>query len=208
MELIKINEDKTIDKTFKVIFVGSIGAGKTSLIRRISTDLFGVNYEATLELKLNSVYYKVKNGADERKIHLVLHDTPGDQQYVSITSKWYQDSHAAIIVFDLTNKDSWNDVTFYLNQVLATVPNVVIRLVGTKEDIYEKRCLEVDEIERYAKENDLKHLNVSSKTGDGIEELVKDLISGLLYTKKEKHGKISKQGDEVGCWIQRCCTLF
>ena len=183
----KLEKPKRLDSAYKIICVGEIGCGKSSLIRRIVEDVFSENYKVSLECSQNTLYYEVKTGKGKKNVKLDLWDTVGDEKYASIGSRYYKNSHAVLLLYDITSKHSWERIPFWIKTILeVNTPDVYIWLIGTKKDLFNKQEVDLEAVENYVAENNriiYQRTEVSSKTGDGIKELFDYIIKKLTEGK-------------------------
>ena len=142
-------DEETFQFIFKLILIGNSGTGKTSIINRYINEKFEDSYKCTIGVDFILKKIKINN----QNIKLQIWDTAGMEKYKQITTSYYRGSHGAIVVFDLTNKDSFNDVQKWVNDFYnitnqsSNMRSVVI--VGNKSDLIEKREVNKDDIDKY-----------------------------------------------------------
>ena len=169
------------DYNFKVTLAGKKGAGKTSLIKRITEDKFSESYAQTMAGDAYNIFYEVKKDKTSKNLKLAFWDTSGEEQYLSITKLYFKGAHAVLIVYDITDKESLLQLEYWIKGVNDCVsPMTRLYLIGSKNDLVEKRKVDIEEVEDLAAKINSPLLEVSSKTGDGIEELVNKLIQDLI----------------------------
>lgn len=170
----------------KIVFLGDQGVGKTSLITRFIYDTFNTHYAATVGIDfLSKTMY-----LDDQTIRLQLWDTAGQERFRSLIPSYIRDSTVAIIVYDITNRESFEDITRWSDYVRTERgDNVILVLVGNKSDL-EHRVVTQEEAENKAKELNFNiFMETSSKNGYGVKNLFKK-VAKLLPT-----GDASKDGD-------------
>ncbi|XP_065054501.1 ras-related protein Rab-36-like isoform X2 [Rhopilema esculentum] len=167
----KSKQDDFSSVTSKIIIVGDLGVGKTSMINRFSHNVFEKDYKPTI-----GVEYELKKFSIlDRLVNLQLWDTSGEERFKSITNAYYRGSHAVLVVFDTTeivtlhHTRSWLDDALHNTRV--TVPEVF--LVGSKMDLCKSSQLEEirSEAKAMSKEMNAEYWEVSSKSGKNIKEL-------------------------------------
>ena len=168
------NENQKTEDTFQFIFklilIGNSGTGKTSIINRFINEKFEDSYKCTIGVDF--LLKKIK--INEQNIKLQIWDTAGMEKYKQITTSYYRGAHGAIVVFDLTNKESFNDVHKWVNDFSnitnqnSNMRSVVI--VGNKNDLIDKREVSQDDIDKYISINNFNYVETSAKEGSNIEE--------------------------------------
>ena len=121
---------------------------------------------------------------NDRNIRIQIWDTAGQEAYRSITRSYYKNSTCAFIVYDITEKKTFDDVDIWLRDVREICfKNVLIYLIGNKNDLEDKRQITYEEGKNYADENNLVFFETSALTGNNIEEIfiqsATDLVNKL-----------------------------
>lgn len=168
---------------FKVILVGDGGAGKTSIFDRFTTNSFSDNFSCTMK-----VDYKVKSIVIDKDntVDLQVWDTCGQEKYKTVTRSYYRNNHGCIIVFDITKKESYNNVLNWYNDLKEFgQKGQTIVLVGNKKDLSEKREVYFKEIDELASRLNLTYIEISAKTGENVMHLFEYIA--LKFLKKEEY---------------------
>eukprot|EP00698_Gefionella_okellyi_P009252 TRINITY_DN2339_c0_g1_i1.p1 TRINITY_DN2339_c0_g1~~TRINITY_DN2339_c0_g1_i1.p1 ORF type:complete len:359 (-),score=53.41 TRINITY_DN2339_c0_g1_i1:133-1146(-) len=148
----------------KILLVGGEKVGKSSLIKRFSEDEFGDAYHATI-----GIDFKMKHVAfDGGFLKLQLWDTAGQPRFRQITKSYYRTVQGIILVFDVTNRSSFEGVAAWFEEICGSAPDAVKLLVGTKSDSAE-RVVSFEQATGLARELKVPYLDVSSKTNDNVE---------------------------------------
>ena len=154
--------------------LGSTAVGKTSLINRIVLNKFESTSPTT-----GAGFFQYKSPEPNSR-EIQIWDTAGMERFRSLNSVYYQRAVGAILVFDLTNYDSFKAVESWRQEFVAkTSPNAVIVLVGNKSDRQEDIEVLQTEIDSYVKEHELKYFQTSAQTGENVIDLITTLISLL-----------------------------
>ena len=169
----------------KLVFLGDIYVGKTSIINRFMYESFDTNYQATIGIDfLSKTLY-----LDDRTVRLQLWDTAGQERFRSLIPNYIRDSSVAVIVFDITNKQTFSNCDKWVEDVRNERGNeAVIVLVGNKIDKAEERTVSVDEAEAKAKGLDATYIETSAKTGDNVKQLFKQIATTLPGDKPQPAG--------------------
>merc|ERR1712010_317760 len=145
---------------YKLVFLGDQSVGKTSLITRFMYDSFDNTYQATIGIDfLSKTMY-----LEDRTVRLQLWDTAGQERFRSLIPSYIRDSTVAVVVYDITNVNSFEQVTRWVEDVRAERGNdVIIVLVGNKTDLNDKREVTTQQGEEEAKKNNLMFVETSAK---------------------------------------------
>lgn len=121
---------------YKIVFLGDQSVGKTSLILRFTQDTFDGNYQATIGIDFLSKTMYV----DDKMVRLQLWDTAGQERFRSLIPSYIKDSSVAVVVYDITNKPSFTNVTKWIDDAKSIRGNdLMIIMVANKIDMAEKR---------------------------------------------------------------------
>jgi len=161
---------------FKLVFLGDQSVGKTSIITRFMYDTFDSNYQATIGIDfLSKTMY-----LEDRTVRLQLWDTAGQERFRSLIPSYIRDSSVAVVVYDITNRQSFINTVRWIEDVRAERGNdVIMVLVGNKTDLSEKRSVSVEEGEAKATELNVLFIETSAKAGFNIKGLFRKIALSL-----------------------------
>lgn len=172
----------------KIILCGEYGVGKSSLFRRYANNTFvtETDRKSTLGLDHFDKIYTV----DDRDIRLQLWDTGGMERVASVTSSYYKFAEGAILVFALDNAASFHSLSQLLLDIVTYAENAKIFICGNKSDMEGREPQVTDaEVEAFCEQC---HSLISAtyktscKTGDGIEEMFRDIANTLVEANRSK----------------------
>jgi small GTP-binding protein len=176
---------------FKVIIVGAGKVGKTSLTIRFAEDRFRESYLPTL-----GVDFLTKNlTIDKAKIKLQLWDTGGQEFVMSLLPFYFSGAAGGVLVYDITNRNSFNALDYWLKQIRQNAGNIPVVLAGNKIDIAAQRKVSTEEAQKFANEKNLMYLETSAKTGVSVPDLFKGLVE-VIYKTEVKKPKDAKKKEE------------
>ncbi|XP_016296057.1 ras-related protein Rab-6A [Sinocyclocheilus anshuiensis] len=167
-------------RKFKLVFLGEQSVGKTSLITRFMYDSFDNTYQATIGIDfLSKTMY-----LEDRTIRLQLWDTAGQERFRSrfrsLIPSYIRDSTVAVVVYDITNVNSFQQTTKWIDDVRTERgSDVIIMLVGNKTDLADKRQVSIEEGERKAKELNVMFIETSAKAGYNVKQLFRRVAAAL-----------------------------
>ena len=169
---------------YKVVIVGKSAVGKSSLMFRFTDDRFNENYLTTIGVDFKFRSFKLK----EQSYKLQIWDTAGQEKYQTITKTFYKGAHAVIVVFDLTNKKSFDDLK---EQWFPEIENncdedVVIAIVGNKNDLETEREVDRELATKFANSKDCVYVETSAKTGQNVETLFFEMTEKVSEKEKLK----------------------
>ncbi|XP_070500008.1 ras-related protein Rab-4B [Chironomus tepperi] len=158
---------ESYDYLFKFLIIGSAGSGKSCILHNFIENKFKEDSSHTIGVEFGSRVVNVGG----KTIKLQIWDTAGQERFRSVTRSYYRGAAGALLVYDVTSRDSFNTLSNWLTDTrnLAS-PNIIIILVGNKKDLEEQREVTFLEASNFAQENDLIFLETSAKTGENVEE--------------------------------------
>ncbi|XP_077282990.1 ras-related protein Rab-37-like isoform X1 [Arctopsyche grandis] len=161
------NFSATVGIGFTVMLLGDSGVGKTCLLVRFRDGTFlGGNYISTVGIDFRNKVVAV----DGSKVKLQIWDTAGQERFRSVTHAYYRDAHALLLLYDVTNKTSFDNIRAWLGEIREYAQDdVVIMLLGNKCDSGSDREVRREEGERLAREYRVAFMETSAKTGVNVE---------------------------------------
>ncbi|KIY50824.1 ras-domain-containing protein [Fistulina hepatica ATCC 64428] len=163
-------------KRTKIVLLGDQSVGKTSLITRFMYDAFDNTYQATIGIDfLSKTMY-----LEDRTVRLQLWDTAGQERFRSLIPSYIRDSSVAIVVFDITNRQSFLSTSKWIDDVRSERGNdVIIVLVGNKADLSDKRQVTMEEATAKATSLSIMFMETSAKAGHNVKSLFKKIAMSL-----------------------------
>ena len=164
-----MTDEEGYDYLLKYIIIGDVNVGKTNLLLRYVHGQFRSDYNATV-----GVEFGAKNEIIGDKIYRIqVYDTAGSENFRSITRTYYKSSVCAIIVYDITSRESFNNVNVWVEDCKnETAKTIQIVLVGNKTDLEDKRQVDTEEGEQLAEKYGILFKETSAKTGDNVNEIL------------------------------------
>jgi Ras-related protein Rab-1A len=155
------------DYLLKLLLIGNSGVGKSCLLMRYADNSFTENFFNTI-----GVDFKIRTIELEGKIlKLQVWDTAGQERFRTITSSYYRGAHGIIIVYDVTDSDSFESVRHWLKEIERYASENVNRLiVGNKCDLEESRSIATEDGQRLANELKIPFLETSAKNSTNVEQ--------------------------------------
>lgn len=160
----------------KLVLLGDMGAGKSSLVLRFVKGQFQDFQESTI----GAAFFSQTLAVNETTVKFEIWDTAGQERYHSLAPMYYRGAAAAIIVYDITNNDSFVRAKKWVQELQRQGnANLVMALAGNKSDLASKRKVESEEAQAYAEENGLFFMETSAKTAQNVNELFYEIARKL-----------------------------
>ena len=196
------NKGKDYDYIFNIVLIGYTYVGKSCILVRFSDDVFVENYVTTIGVDFRFKTMIVKN----KIAKIQIWDTAGQERYRSITTAYYRGAAAIIICCDSTNKESFYNINNWIDEISKYTDKDVDKLVlMNKCDLIQERQIDKNEISKFEKENGLKIMEVSAKTGNGIDKAFEYIIERLIdKNEKKNNNTMTLQGGSL-INKQGCC---
>lgn len=154
----------------KLVLLGESAVGKSSIVLRFVKSQFSDFQEATIGAAF--LTQTVMCGDPPRSVRFEIWDTAGQERYHSLAPMYYRGAQAAIIVYDITNSNSFSRAKAWVNELNDRAPSVkVLALAGNKLDLDSRRAVSTEEAQSYATENGLIFMETSAKDCTNISEL-------------------------------------
>ena len=159
----------------KVVFIGEYGVGKTSIILQYTTNKFDPDNVSSLGCGFSSKTMEFLNV--QKAIKFEIWDPPGNEKYRAIPKIYYKDARAIILVYDITNKLSFDAIKEYWNDEINKykVDNAILAVVANKSDLYENSEVSNEEGKRYAQKIGAIFQATSAKSISGITALFENI---------------------------------
>ncbi|KAK9786803.1 hypothetical protein WJX73_006857 [Symbiochloris irregularis] len=161
---------------YKLVFLGDQSVGKTSIITRFMYDKFDNTYQATIGIDfLSKTMY-----LEDRTVRLQLWDTAGQERFRSLIPSYIRDSSVAVVVYDVSNRQSFLNTARWIEEVRTERgSDVIVVLVGNKTDLVDKRQVSIEEGDAKAREFNVMFIETSAKAGFNIKALFRKIAAAL-----------------------------
>ena len=183
------NKTGYFDVKYKIMVLGESKVGKTSLIKRFTKDQFGGVYLTTVGMDFQDKIIEI----EDKKIRLQVWDTAGQERFRNVTKSYFQSSHGLLVVYDITDKESFEKINFWMKNIKENAPeNAKLILVGNKCDLANERQVSYEEGEKKASNYNIKFFESSAKDGTNVKEFFFYLANEIYQDEKVK-GKDNKK---------------
>ena len=188
---------------YKILLLGDSTVGKTCFLLRYVDDSFLDLHMATIGLD-----YRLKTLIlEEQKIVKVqLWDTAGQDKFRAITRNYYKGASGIILIFDVTNVKSYENIKKWINEIKEEISEkVAIVLIGNKIDNVQERKISKEQGDKLASEIGVKFFETSAKTGEGINESVFFLVKKIFENDPEVKNKYQGRNLKMYNKKRKCC---
>ena len=160
----------------KFIIVGDSSVGKSNILLRFSRNVFDPGHQATLGIEFANKHLLYNNND-----YLVqVWDTAGQENFRSVTRAYYKASAVAMVVYDITNEESFLHIQNWIKDCRDLAPRTVqLILIGNKTDLEDQRVISKEKGEELARENKMLFFETSALNGNGVEEAFKKSIEAV-----------------------------
>ena len=174
----------------KVILIGDSGVGKTNIMSKFLKNQFMEESKATIGVEFGSKLFNHEG----HKIKAQIWDTAGQEKYKAITGAYYKGSKGALVVYDITQKKTFENIEKWVNDLKAAGdPKITIILIGNKNDLDDKRQVSKDQGEEKARSFGCAFLETSAYSGDNIDKAFNYMVKEIY----EKFSNDSTGEDEL-----------
>ena len=193
--------------SLKVCLIGESGVGKTAISNCIVGEKFVENGPPTIGSSYH--FHSIKVG--DETINLKIVDTAGQERFRSITKQHFRDAVGALLVFDITDRTSYDALDEWLNNFHQySCPNAVCLLIGNKKDLADKRLIQSSEAEEFALRYNLTYVETSAKDSDSVttavlklaDEINRNIKNGVIVIQNAVHSELDPKQEDL---TRKCC---
>jgi Ras-related protein Rab-11A len=210
-----VNPESKEDFKLKIVVVGDSGVGKTNLIKRFITNEFSENFKATIGVEFMSKTYKI----NKHLFKIEIWDTAGQERYKSITTAYYKGAKGAMIIYDVTNQNSFNNVDKWFNEIKDKASkNINLIMIGNKTDLDDKKVVSSEDSLDKAKNFDIPVMETSALNASNVKEafylILKEMyksVKSMMQENEKKDGvdtagvQLDTNNENKGKKKKKCC---
>ncbi|KAL1191963.1 Ras-related protein RABA4b [Cardamine amara subsp. amara] len=182
-----------VDYVFKVVLIGDSAVGKSQLLARFTRDEFSLDSKATIGVEFQTRTLVI----DDKNIKAQIWDTAGQERYRAVTSAYYRGAVGAMLVYDMTKRESFDHIPRWLEELRAHADkNIVIILIGNKTDLEDQRSVPMEDAKEFAEKEELFFLETSALKSTNVENSFNTLLTEIFNTVNKKNlASNGSQGD-------------
>ncbi|XP_066993659.2 ras-related protein Rab-27A isoform X2 [Anabrus simplex] len=170
------------DYLIKFLALGDSGVGKTSFLYQYTDGVFNSRFISTVGIDFREKRLVYRSQGRSQRVHLQLWDTAGQERFRSLTTAFYRDAMGFLLLFDLTNEQSFLEIRNWLDQLRTHAycedPDVV--LCGNKCDLEDRRVVSEQRAKEMAERYGLAYLETSAATGHNVARAVDTLLDRVM----------------------------
>jgi Ras-related protein Rab-2A len=156
------------DYLFKYIIIGDAAVGKSNLLLRYTHGQFKPEYQLTIGVEFGAKNISILN----KTYRIQIWDTAGQENFRSITRAYYKNSACALVVYDISNRESFDNISSWIEDCKSQSPQTIFMvLVGNKNDLEDKRAVTFEEGQELAEKNKMMFFETSAKSGKNVDEI-------------------------------------
>ena len=175
------------DMIFKIVLIGDTSVGKTNILSKYLSNEFDPDSKATVGVEFGTRDFKIENNT----VKVQIWDTAGQERYRSITNAYYKGAKGSLLVYDITNPKTFENVDKWLSDLKTNAEEKIsVVLVGNKTDLEAERKITVEQGKEKAELFKLAFIETSALNGNNIEKAFNELISDVY---KNHHELFEKQ---------------
>lgn len=179
------------DFLFKCVVLGDGGCGKTAIVVRFSQGFFKENYKMTIGVEFAVKSIEVLNSQNHNyNVKLQIWDTGGQDRFQFVRPLYYKGAMGCIILYDITNRESFDHIPRWIEEIRKEVGEIPTLIVGNKSDLHEHRVVSRKEGEKFAKKLNFLYAESSAKNGLGVGDIFE--ILALMMIGEEVPDKLIK----------------
>ncbi len=166
------------DYICKLIAVGTNSVGKTSILKSFTKeDGFKYSEVATIGVDLHTTDIKISDNT----FRLNFWDTAGQEQFRAIIRNFYRGCSGALLVYDITSWQSFEQLPFWINEIKKGDPHMPLLILGNKLDLEKERAVSKEKAMKFAEQNNISYYEVSAKNYNSILPAIEELVTAI-YT--------------------------
>ncbi|EXB93780.1 Ras-related protein RGP1 [Morus notabilis] len=193
MANLQSNFNQKIDYVFKVVLIGDSAVGKSQLLARFARNEFNLDSKATIGVEFQTKTLLI----DHKTIKAQIWDTAGQERYRAVTSAYYRGAVGAMLVYDITKRQSFDHVARWLEELRGHADkNIVIMLVGNKSDLGTLRAVPTEDAKEFAQRENLFFMETSALESTNVESAFLTVLTEI-YRVISKKALIANEEQEA-----------
>mmetsp|Transcript_53209 Transcript_53209/g.159278 ORF Transcript_53209/g.159278 Transcript_53209/m.159278 type:complete len:229 (-) Transcript_53209:485-1171(-) len=189
-------DNESYDFIFKIVLLGDSGVGKSNLVFRFTKNEFNKDSKSTIGVEFATKTVQIE---DNKLVKAQIWDTAGQERYRSIASSYYRGAVGALLVYDVTDRNSFNHVPMWLKEVEENAEkDCLIMLVGNKMDLNDQRTVFVRDGRSFARKNGLAFIETSALDATGVDTAFQRILQEIYKTQTKKQLKSVNSKSEGG----------
>ncbi|CAH2044842.1 unnamed protein product [Thlaspi arvense] len=195
MSNLQSNFNQKIDYVFKVVLIGDSAVGKSQLLARFSRNEFSIESKATIGVEFQTRTLTI----DKKTVKAQIWDTAGQERYRAVTSAYYRGAVGAMLVYDITKRQSFDHVARWLEELRGHADkNIVIMLIGNKTDLGTLRAVPIEDAKEFAQRENLFFMETSALDSINVELSFLTVLTEIYRIVSKKNLVANEEGESGG----------
>ncbi|WOK98133.1 ras-related protein RGP1-like [Canna indica] len=187
--------NQKIDYVFKVVLIGDSAVGKSQLLARFARNEFSIDSKATIGVEFQTRTLNI----DQKTIKAQIWDTAGQERYRAVTSAYYRGAVGAMLVYDITKRQSFDHVARWLEELRSHADrNIVIMLIGNKSDLGSLRAVPTEDAKEFAQRENLFFMETSALEATNVESAFMTVLSDIYRITSKKSLAANEETESAG----------
>lgn len=175
-------EEAKKDMQVKLLLLGDMAVGKTSLMMRLTDDEFNLNIIGTAGIDLKKKILNIE-GED---VKVLIYDTAGHERFRLIAKSQYKGSNGIVLIYDITDRKTFDNVSKWMEDIKENIDNKVeVMLVGNKIDKTNDRLVKSEEGQALGEKFGVSFFETSAKTGEGVNSAFLNIVKNIYHKIKD-----------------------
>jgi len=184
-----------IDYVFKIVLIGDSAVGKSQLLSRFARNEFSLDSKATIGVEFQTKTLVI----DHKTVKAQIWDTAGQERYRAVTTAYYRGAVGAMLVYDITKRQSFDHVAKWLEELRAHADkNIVIMLVGNKSDLGTLRDVPTEDAKDFAQRENLFFMETSALEATNVEAAFQTILTEIYRIVSKKSLVANEEAESAG----------
>ncbi|KAL4562040.1 hypothetical protein LXL04_034229 [Taraxacum kok-saghyz] len=192
--------NQKIDYVFKIVLIGDSAVGKSQLLARFSRNEFSLDSKATIGVEFQTKTMVI----DHKNIKAQIWDTAGQERYRAVTSAYYRGAVGAMLVYDITKRQSFDDIARWLEELRghSDNTNIIIMLIGNKSDLDSQRDVTTEDAKEFAEREGLYFMETSALEATNVEPAFLTILTQIYQTVSKKSLVANEEADGTSALLK------
>ncbi|XP_074573942.1 ras-related protein Rab2BV [Curcuma longa] len=175
--------DHEYDYLFKIVLIGDSGVGKSNILSRFTRNEFSLDSKSTIGVEFATKTLQI----DAKTVKAQIWDTAGQERYRAITSAYYRGAVGALLVYDITKKQTFDNVQRWLRELRDHADsNIVVMMAGNKSDLTHLRAVSENDGQEFAEKEGLSFLETSALESHNVEKAFQTVLTEIYHIINKK----------------------
>ncbi|KAK9110994.1 hypothetical protein Scep_018513 [Stephania cephalantha] len=176
--------NEQVDYVFKTVLIGDSAVGKSQILSRFARNEFSIDSKATIGVEFQARTLEI----DHKSVKAQIWDTAGQERYRAVTSAYYRGAVGALLVYDITKRQSFDHVPRWLDELRGHADkNIVIILIGNKSDLENDRAVPAEDAKEFAEKEGLYFMETSALEATNVETAFLTVLTAIFNIVNRKN---------------------